>query len=79
MRALSLTSLAALALLVVVSCDHQPAAPTTDQVAEAPAFDWTNNPDNGNIKLYRDEFDFVLRWSDEENGLRACHGTLPLG
>lgn len=65
--------------IVAVSCDQQPVDPTTDQAAEAPSFDWTNNPDNGNIKVYRDGFDFVLCWSDEENGLRACHGTVPLG
>ncbi len=63
-----------------VSCDQQPASPTADQVvAEAPAFNWMNNPDNGNIKVYRDAFDFIACWTDPENGLRACHGTVPLG
>jgi len=65
---------------MAVSCDQQPVAPTSDQaIAEAPAFDWMNNPYNGNIKVYRDAFDFVACWTDEDSGLRACHGTVPLG
>ena len=74
-----------LALFVAVSCDQQPVSPTGDQVvAEAPAFNWLNNPDNGNLKIYRDAFDWIECWSDAEgsgegNGLRACHGTFPLG
>ena len=71
---------ALLALFVAVSCDQTLVEPAADQaVAEAPAFNWTNNPDNGNFKVYRDAFDHVSCWSDEESGLRACHGTIPLG
>ena len=71
---------ALLALFVAASCDQQPAAPTTDQaVAEAPAFNWTNNPDNGNFKVYRDAFGHISCWTDPDSGLRVCHATLPLG
>ena len=42
-------------------------------------FAWMNNPYNGNIKVYRDAFDHLSCWSDEENGLRACHATVPIG
>ena len=48
-------------------------------VAEAPAFNWMNNPDNGNFKVYRDAFEHISCWTDPDNGLRVCHGTLPLG
>lgn len=69
-----------LALFVAVSCDQQLVEPTADQaVAEAPAFNWMNNPDNGNFKVYRDAFDFVSCWTDPDSGLRVCHGTIPLG
>jgi hypothetical protein len=69
-----------LALFVAASCDQQPAAPTADQaVAEAPAFNWTNNPDNGNFKVYRDAFGLRFCWSDPDSGLRVCHATYPLG
>jgi hypothetical protein len=73
-----------LALFVAVSCDEKLVEPAADQVAEAPAFNWMNNPDNGNLKIYRDAFDWIECWSDAEgsgegNGLRACLGTYPLG
>ena len=68
-----------LALFVAVSCDQQPVEPAADQVAEAPAFDWMNNPDNGNFKVYRDAFAWINCWSDAENGLRVCQGNAPLG
>jgi hypothetical protein len=71
---------------VAVSCDQQPVGPANDQaVVEAPSFNWMNNRDNGNPRIYRSETDWVYCWSDAEgtdnepNGLRACHGTLPLG
>jgi hypothetical protein len=67
-----------LALFVAVSCDQQPAEPPADQVAEAPAFNWMNNPDNGNFKVYRDVFDLRVCWSDSNNGLRVCQSTVLL-
>lgn len=76
---------AVLALFVAVSCDQQPVEPAADQVATAPTFNFMNNPDNGNPRIYRSETDWVYCWSDAEgtdgvgNGLRACHGTQPLG
>ena len=70
-----------LALFVAVSCEQQPVDPIGEQaVAEAPAFDWMNNPDNGNEKIYRSYEDFILCISfDNAPNLRACHSTLPLG
>ena len=44
-----------------------------------PAFNWMNNPDNGNVRIMRFEDVFIVCWSDDENGLRACHSTIPLG
>ena len=35
-----------LALFVAVSCDQQPVEPPAEQVAEAPAFNFMNGPDN---------------------------------
>lgn len=69
---------AALALFVAVSCDQQPVEPAADQVAEV-TFDFSNNPDNGNLNIYRDEWSLVLCWSDADNGLRVCQGTGPMG
>jgi len=77
----------ALALVLAFGCTDQTTSPTAlnDGAAPAPAFNWTNNPDNGNLKIYRDAFDWITCWSDAEdtggigNGLRACHGTIPLG
>jgi len=67
-----------LALFVAVSCDQQPASPTTDQaVAEAPAFNWMNNPDNGNFKVYRDAFGLRICWEGPDSSLRVCHATFP--
>ncbi len=64
-----------------VSCDQQPAEPIGEQaVAEAPAFDWMNNPDNGNEKVYRSYEDFIICISfDNAPAIRACHSNIPLG
>jgi hypothetical protein len=71
---------ALLALFVTVSCDQQLVEPTADQaVAEAPAFNWMNNPDNGNFKVWRDAYGLRMCWSDPDSGLRVCHATYPLG
>ena len=63
-----------------VSCDQSaPTALTDDAAAPAPMLDFTNNPDNGNVRIFRGEEHFVACWSDATNGLRACHSTIPLG
>jgi hypothetical protein len=63
---------------LLVACDQQPVAPVADQVSGV-AFNWLNNPDNGNPRIFRSETDWINCWSDAENGLRACHSTIPLG
>ncbi|MDH3292501.1 MAG: hypothetical protein OEO20_17115 [Gemmatimonadota bacterium] len=67
--------LALLPLLLIACTDTQPVAPIED----GPVFNWMNNPDNGNFKVYRAEFDWINCWTDAENGLRVCQGTVPLG
>ena len=70
----------ALVTFVAVSCDQQPVEPPADQVAEAPAFNWMNNPDNGNVKIYRSYFDFTICIGfDNLPDILACHSTVPLG
>jgi len=72
MRALRLTLLP----FLLIACSEQlPVEP----VQVEPAFDWMNNPDNGNIKVYRAASDWVVCFTDPANGLRACHATVPLG
>jgi hypothetical protein len=69
----------ALVSFLAVSCDQQPVEPTGDvAVATTPTFDWMNNPDNGNIKVYRESTDYVLYFFDDELPLAAIHSTLPL-
>ena len=61
----------------LVACDRQPSAPAGE---ETPAFDFTNNLDNGNLRVTRFlQDEFIACWSDATNGLRACHATIPLG
>ena len=44
----------ALALFVAVSCDQQPVEPAAEQIAEAPALNFMNGPENpGNSPVYR--------------------------
>jgi hypothetical protein len=70
-------SLFLLSLLVgLAACDRQPTAPVG---LDTPAFDWTNNSDNGNVRIMRFQDGFIACWSDATNGLRACHATFPLG
>ena len=62
------------------ACDRQPVAPAD---SDAPAYNWMNNSDNGNLRITRFEDGFIACWSDNEagaaTGLRACHSTFPLG
>jgi hypothetical protein len=72
---------AVFALFVVTSCEQQPVDPIDEHaVAEAPSFDWMNNPDNGNEKVYRSYEDFIICIGfDNAPDLRACHSNIPLG
>jgi hypothetical protein len=63
-------------LLVVPACEREPVALAD---AEILASSWMNNPDNGNPRISRFEGEAIFCWSDAENGLRACHSTIPLG
>lgn len=56
--------------LVVLACEREPVAPAQ----EAPAFDFMNNPDNGNVRIYRvADNDFAVAWTDPRTNLRATH------
>jgi hypothetical protein len=71
---------AALALPVslLVACSEQPTTtPETGirSVAGPMAADFMNNPDNGNPRIYRNQVDFGVSWSDPTTGLRATHWT----
>lgn len=63
-------------LIGLAACDRQPVAPAG---GDTHAFNWMNNPDNGNVRITRYESEFIVCWSDATNGLRACHSTIPLG
>ena len=69
----------AVGALVVACAEQTPVDPGETATVAAPEFNWMNNPDNGNFKVYRDAFDWINCWSDAENGLRVCQGTVPLG
>ena len=89
MRKLAFLSVAfALVAVSFYGCDESnPTEPRADPVVEA-AFDWSNNSDNGNLRIFRGtyegEFGFVICWSDaqstgkEANGLRVCLANMPL-
>ena len=63
-------------LLGLAACDRQPVAPID---GGSPAYNWMNNPDNGNIRIARFQEHFAVSWTDPKNGLRATHTTFPLG
>ena len=63
-------------LIGLAACDRQPVAPSD---GGTPAYNWMNNPYNGNLRITRFEDGFGACWSDATNGLRACHTTFPLG
>ena len=52
-----------LALFVAVSCDQQPVEPPTDQVAEAPAFNFMNGPETAGPHVVR-AFEYWVGWWD---------------
>lgn len=73
---------AVLALFVAVSCDQQPVEPPADQAAEAPAFNFSNGPNEpGNSGVFRWEED--SRWyfivTDYKTGLMAQASNDPGG
>jgi len=70
--------LLALIPFLVVACDQAPVEPSARQAAADLSFDWMNNPDVGNLKVYRYEDGMAACWTDPTNGLRACHATVPL-
>jgi hypothetical protein len=67
--------LALLPLVFAACTERAPIAPIDD----GPAFSWMNNPDNGNLRIYRYESDFAISWTDAKTGLRATHTTYPIG
>lgn len=67
----------ALLPLLFVACSYQ--APVEPIEEEGPAFNFINNPDVGNFKVFRGQFGVLFCWSDPATGLRACHSTHPLG
>jgi len=68
--------LAALPVLLVACSEQAPMEPFEESPAVA-AFDFMNNPDIGNLKVYRYEDHIRTCWTDPDNGLRACHQTFP--
>jgi hypothetical protein len=55
-----------LALFVAASCDQQPVEPPAEQVAEAPAFNFTNGPQHpGNSWIAREAgWNAVCHWCE---------------
>ena len=79
MRRFCLSLISALCVTaLLVACTDQP-APTESSVLDAPTLDWMNNPDNGNLNIFRAEFHWRVCWTDASNGLRVCHTTVPFG
>lgn len=64
-----------LPLLVLACSDQTPVEPLVEQ----PAFNFLNNPDNGNFRIWRFQDAILTCWTDPGSGLRACHATVPLG
>jgi hypothetical protein len=62
-------------LMGLAACDGQPVAPVG---GDTPAFNWMNNPDNGNLRIQRFQEHFATSWTDPKNGLRATHTTFPI-
>jgi hypothetical protein len=62
--------------LLVLACDREPVAPTNDTGISA---NFMNNPDNGNLRIWRGQYGMAVGWTDPSNGLRAHHYTQPVG
>lgn len=65
-------------VLFLVACSQEPVAPALQAADVAPASDFMNNPDNGNLNIYREATGWRTCWTDPENGLRVCHATYPI-
>jgi hypothetical protein len=66
--------LAVLALgAVLVACSERATSPQPQ--TPAIAADFMNNPDNGNPRISRSNWDIAVGWGDPTNGLRAAHWT----
>lgn len=39
----------------------------------APTFDFSNNPDNGNVRVFRYQDEFAIAWTDPGSNLRVTH------
>src|SRR5215204_3697230 len=63
----------ALVSLFLLACGQEP-APVGPS---GPDLDWTNNADNGNLRISRYGTEFAISWTDPRNGLTAYHTTLP--
>ena len=56
---------AVLALFVAVSCDQQPVEPAADQVAEAPALNFSNGPEEAGV-VRRQQMEGFWWWEHED-------------
>ena len=61
--------------LALIGCQDAPTGPSV----QSPQYDWMNNPDNGNLRVFRVDAHTIVCWTDAGTQLRACHATLPLG
>jgi hypothetical protein len=50
-------------------------APEPTASVPGPVFDFLNNPDNGNPRVFRYQDEFAVAWTDPGSGLRATHWT----
>jgi len=59
--------------LFLLACDRQPVAPAAEH---AQAFNFMNNPDNGNPQIWRNDYAAAYRWFD--GTLRMTVTTYPI-
>jgi len=85
MRKLALLSVAfPLVAVSFYGCDETNLTEPSVTKDESAAFNWLNNPYNGNPRILRGVNSWIMCWSDAENtgrvsnGLRGCMGTRPL-
>ncbi len=79
MRTIRITCSTLLGAVLLVGCTEQNVPTASTDALPTPAFNWLNNPDNGNFRISRFEDAFAACWTDPRTGLRACHATIPLG
>jgi len=62
--------------LLVLACDREPLAPARSHEVAA---NYMNNPDNGNLHIWRNQYGGIaVGWTDPSSGLRAHHYTEPV-